>query len=162
MGVSMHKALQIAAVALLAGCVSVSGAGDEPEPRAPLSPEQIVAARQAAFHMSGAAMGNMKAAIDRGGDVSGQAYAARGVARWARVLPTMFPDETSAVTPTRARAAIWDDREDFNAKAAAYAAAADRRVQAAQANDRAAFAAAHSATAATCGDCHRLYQAPAS
>lgn len=124
------------------------------------SPQHLVAARQAAFHLSGAAMGNMKAAIDRGDDPKSQAYAARGVAKWARALPGAFPDATASVTPSRARPEIWANKADFDAKAAAYAQAADALVAAAAGGDKAAFAAAHAATAATCKACHDLYQAP--
>ncbi len=157
----MRNALIFAVAAALAGCVAVSNRDVQVAAQHDLTPQQIVAARQASFHLSGAAMGNMKAVIDGGGDVSRQAYAARGVARWARALPTMFPDSTRSVTPTRARAEIFANRADFEAKAAAYADAADRLAAAAQSGDREAFAAQHRATAATCAACHELYQAPA-
>ena len=155
------KPFQLAAALALAGCVAVAGeeAASPPPPAGP-SPQQIVAARQAAFHLSGAAMGNMKAAIDQGRDVSSQAYAARGVARWARALPTMFPESTRTVTPTRARAEIFANRADFEAKAGAYAAAATRLAETAQSNDRAAFAAQFDVTRQTCSACHDLYQVP--
>jgi cytochrome c556 len=158
---AMRNAVMFAAAAALAGCVAVSNREVRTPAARDLSPQQIVAARQASFHLSGAAMGNMKAVVDSAGEVSRQAYAARGVARWARVLPTMFPDSTRGVTPTRARPEIFADRADFEAKAAAYAEAADRLAAAAQAGDREAFAAAHRATGATCAACHELYQAPA-
>ena len=155
----MSKAFQLAATLALAGCVAANHV-EVAAPAPDLSPQQIVAARQAAFHMSGAAMGNIKAAIDQGRDVSGQAYAARGVARWARVLPTLFPDSTRTVTPTRARPELFANRADFEAKAAAYAAAAARLADVAQTNDRAAFAAQFDATRQACAACHDLYQAP--
>ena len=158
----MSRAVPLVVALALAGCVAVDS--DEvaaPAPPAP-TPQQIVAARQAAFHLSGAAMGNMKAAIDQGRDVSSQAYAARGVARWARALPTMFPDSTRNVTPTRARPEIFANRADFEAKAGAYAEAATRLAEIAQGGDREAFAAQFRATAATCAACHQLYQVPAS
>jgi cytochrome c556 len=124
------------------------------------TPQEIVAARQASFHMSGAAMGQMKGAIDRGAEPRTQVYAAAGVARWAKALPTLFPDSTRGVGPSRARPEIWTNKADFDAKAAAYAAAADGLVGAAGSNDKEAFAGAHAATGATCKACHDLYQAP--
>ena len=139
----------------LAGCATMD---DPPSPQ--LTAQEIVAARQAAFHLSGAAMGNMRGAIEREADPKGQAYAARGVARWARALPALFPDSTAAVTPTRARPEIWRSKADFEAKAAAYAVAADRLAEAAASGDKQAFADQHRATAATCKACHDLYQAP--
>jgi cytochrome c556 len=155
----MRKSIYFAAALALAGCV----AGNEVEVAAPPAlptPQQIVAARQASFHLSGAAMGNMKAALDQGGDVARQAYAARGVARWARVLPTLFPDSTQGVMPSRARPEIFANRADFEAKAAAYADAATRLVEAAQSGDREAFAVQLRATSQTCAACHELYQVP--
>ena len=143
----------------LAGCVR------HPPPEAAAAaasptPAQLVAARQAAFHLSGAAMGNMKAAIERGDEPGSQGHSARGVARWARALPTLFPASTEGVGPSRARREIWASKPDFEAKAAAYAEAAGALAEAAAGGDKAAFAAAHAATAATCKACHDLYQAP--
>ena len=144
----------------MTGCVRqgpVASASAMPEQ----TPQQIVAARQAAFHLSGAAMGNMKAAIDRGDEPKTQAYAARGVAKWASALPAMFPAGTATVTPSRAKAEIWTNKADFDTKAAAYAETATALAAAAASGDKAAFASAHAATGATCKACHDLYQAPA-
>ena len=149
----------VATVALLCGCVSVVDQSVETAEIQP-TPQQIVAARQSALHLSGAAMGNMKAVIDAGGDVRTQVYAARGVMRWARVLPTLFPDSTRAITPTRARPEIFDNRADFEAKAAAYAEAATHLAEAAQSGDRAAFAAQFDVTRNACQACHERYQVP--
>ncbi|HEX8214691.1 MAG TPA: cytochrome c [Allosphingosinicella sp.] len=151
--------LAFSAVALGA-CVAVAPTRQTLIQQQQPSPQEIVAARQAAFHMSGAAMGNIKAAIDRGGDPKSQAYAARGVARWARVLPTMFPENTAAIAPSRARPEIWANKADFNAKAAAFAAAATELAAAADSGDKEAFAARWRAAGATCGACHQLYQVP--
>jgi cytochrome c556 len=153
----MRKFPLILVAGALAGCATM----DDPAPPPPQpTAQQIVAARQAAFHMSGAAMGNMRAAIERYADPKSQAYAARGVARWAQALPTLFPDGTRIVTPTRARPEIWANKADFDAKAAAYAAAAERLAEAAASGDKAAFAEQHRVTAATCKACHDLYQVP--
>jgi cytochrome c556 len=155
------KAIWTAVAALgLVGCAATMDEQALAPAQQQPTPQQIVAARQTAFHLTGAAMGNMRAAAERGGDVSGQAYAARGVARWAAVLPTMFPPSTTAVTPSRAKPEIWTNRPDFDAKAAAFAAAVTRLAELAQANDKEGFAAQHRATAATCAACHDLYQVP--
>lgn len=154
---SLKSKLALAALAL-AG--SMAASAQENAVAAEPTPQQIVAARQAAYHLSGATMGSMKAALDGGAEVRNFTYAARGVARWARVLPTLFPESTRGVGPTRARPEIWTNRADFNAKAAAYAEAASRLAAAAQSNDRAAFAAQFEATIATCRACHDVYQVP--
>ena len=141
-------------------CASVSFAQQSGSDAVAQTPQQIVAARQAALHLSGATMGNMKAVIDQGGDVTKQVYAARGIARWARALPTMFPDSTRGITPSRARPEIWDNRADFEAKAANYAAAATRLAEVAQGGDRAAVAAQFDVVRASCQACHERYQVP--
>lgn len=156
----MPKILWISPIAatLLTGCMSVNTRDDVPAQA--LTPQQIVAARQASFHLSAVTMGNLKAAIDRGAEPSSQAFAARGVARWAEVLPTMFPESTATVTPTRARPEIWAGKADFNTKAASFAAAANGMAQAAQGNNKEAFAAEWRATNDSCASCHTSYQAP--
>ena len=151
--------LLAAAAAALAACAATVDGSTTAAPQG-LTPQQIVAARQASFHMSGAAMGNMRAVIEAGRDPQGQAYAARGVARWAAALPTMFPQSTAGVGPSRAKPDIWTNKADFDAKAAAFAAAAAKLAEVAASGDKEAFAAQHKATGATCGACHQLYQVP--
>ncbi|HYF22236.1 MAG TPA: cytochrome c [Caulobacteraceae bacterium] len=152
-----RSALVLLASVALGACVTAS-ASSRPDR---LAPEEIVRARQAAFHMSAAAMGNMRAAVEAGREPSQQAFAARGVARWAEVLPTMFPEETRGVGPSRARAEIWTNKADFEAKAAAYATEAGKLAAVAKAGDRAAFELQFKAATATCKSCHDAYQAPA-
>jgi cytochrome c556 len=161
---AMARLWAAVAAAALTGCAaSVAGDGTAAEGAGPPEgpgPAELVAARQAAFHLSGAAMGRMKAAVEAGEDPKGYAYMARGVARWAKALPTLFPEATRPIAPTRARPEIWADKPDFEAKAAAYAEAAAALAAAAASGDKAAFAARHAATAATCEACHDLYQLP--
>jgi len=72
----------------------------------------------------------------------------------------MFPPGTASVTPTRARAEIWTSKTDFDAKAAAFQAAAAEMALAAESGDKEAFAQKWRATGATCSACHDLYQVP--
>ena len=143
-------------LAALAGCAAT--AAETPAGPGGLAPEQIVAARQSAFHLSAATFGPMKAAVESGAEVKPLAFGARGLARWAKTLPTMFPDGTQ-LPGSRALPAVWTDRAGFNARAAAFAQATDRLAAAAQAGDKAAFAEAWKATGASCGACHDAYRA---
>ena len=166
--------LTVAAMAALA-VAACAADGADPEahlmsPAAPavsaapagMAPAEIVRARQAAYHLSGATMGAIHATVVEGpADPDTQVYATRGLARWARALPTMFPESTRGVGPTRAKPEIWDNKADFDAKAGAYAAAAEKMAEVAATGDKPAFIAAWQATRATCGACHSLYQAPA-
>lgn len=120
----------------------------------------LIPARQSALMLSAATFGGMKAAIDSGGDVSGQAFAAKALARWARTLPSMFPAGTGKESgvATKAKDEIWSDRAGFEQRAAEYAAAADRLAQLAQANDKAGFATQWGVVRQACSNCHDRYR----
>ena len=122
-----------------------------------LTPEQIVAARQAAYGLSGADFALMKAAAESGGDVRQLLFPARQMQRWARTLPSMFPAGTNLPT-SRALPTVWSDRAGFEARAAAYFAAIQALAQAAQSGDRAAFLTQWAAARATCSACHDTYK----
>ena len=141
----------------LAGCAATTAPDTAMAPAAGLTPEQIVEARHAAFMLSAATFGGMRATVESGGDVKPLAFGARGLAQWAEALPTMFPAGTQ-LPSSHARPEIWQNRADFDAKATAYQAATSALVQAAQAGDAAAFKTAYGATGAACKACHDLYR----
>ena len=120
-----------------------------------VSQQNIVEVRQAALGMSAVTYNAMKGRIDSNADVKPVTFAARRLEKWANVLPTMFPPGTSS---PGARPAIWENFADFQAKAAAYAAASRRLAEAAEANDKAAFAAHWAAVGESCKACHDLYR----
>jgi cytochrome c556 len=122
-----------------------------------LTPEQIVVARQTAYGLSAANFAQLKAQADAGVDVHTLVFPSRQLARWARTLPTMFPAGTN-LPNSHALPAVWSDRTGFEAKAAAYAAAAQAMADAAQSGDRAAFLTRWLAVRATCGACHDSYK----
>lgn len=124
-----------------------------------LAPEQIVAARQSGFALSRGAFIAMKAAAEGGADVKQLSVPARTIARWARTLPSMFPAGTDLPT-SRALPPLWSDRPGFEAKAAAYEAAAGRLAEAAESGDRAAFLTRWGELGAACSACHDLYRSP--
>jgi len=140
----------------------LAGAAVAAEGRAPATPgdaASVIAGRQAAFRMSGALMGSMKAASTAPGtDVTKLGFAARSVAAWAKALPGMFP-AGSNVPPTGALPTVWSDRAGFEAKAAAYAAAADKLAELAKAGDAPGFAKQIEVVGAACNACHEVYRA---
>jgi cytochrome c556 len=148
--------IALAASAILFVTAAASASGGKP---AAGDPAGIVKGRQAAMRMSGAVMGGIKGAIDRGDDVKGQAFAAGSIANWAAAIPGMFP-EGSNVAPTGALPAVWSDAPGFAAKAAAYQAAATKLADAAKAGDKAAFAAAFDEVRGSCKGCHDSYKKP--
>jgi cytochrome c556 len=158
--------MTVAVAALVLAAATGANAGGQtaaaPAP-APASvsvdPAAIVAGRQAAFLLSAADFGGIKAAIARGDDVTTQAFAARSLARWAKTIPAMFPAGTG-IAPSEALPAIWTDRAGFEAKAAAYAEAADKLAALAKAGDKPGFAAQFGEVGKSCGACHDAYRVP--
>lgn len=149
------KHLSLLAAALIGIPLAAAAGSQAPAPS--LTPEQIVEARRAAFFLSGGSFAQMKATADAGGDVKGLVFPARTLGRWARTLPSMFPAGT-AVPPSKAKAEIWSDRPGFEAAATAYAEAAGRLAEAAQAGDRVAFLERWSEVRGTCGACHDAFR----
>jgi cytochrome c556 len=122
----------------------------------------LIHARQSSLMLSAATFGGMKAAMDSGGDVTGQAFAAKALARWARTLPTLFPEGTGKASgvATKAKDEVWTDRAEFEQRAAEYAAAADRLAELAQANDKAGFATQWGVVRQACSNCHDRFRDP--
>lgn len=123
-----------------------------------LSPEQTVRARQAAYGLSAATFGEMKQIVDAGGEVRPLVFGSRMLARWARTLPSLFPEGTN-VAPTRAKAEVWTDRAEFERRANDYAEAATRLAEIAQGGDRQAFAAQWTVVRDSCSACHDRFRA---
>lgn len=149
------SALALAGLLLGAGPTLPVQAKKQPAPAI----GDVVAARQAAFMLSAAAIGPMRQRVEAGGDVAPLAFGAKGLARWAKALPGMFPAGSGA--GTRAKPEIWTNRADFDAKAAAYASAAAALAAAAEVNDKAGFAARLKDVQQSCSACHDLYRAEA-
>ncbi len=147
---------------LLAGTVlalALAGSATGKTPSAPTA-QDVVATRQAAMMMSASSLNGIKNIAEKADSVKGAGFAARGIAAWATALPAMFPAGPAKVPGTRAKPEIWTNRADFEVKAAAFAAAAQSMVTAAQADDKAGLAVAVGETATACKACHDAYQAP--
>ncbi len=121
--------------------------------------DQLIAARQAAFKLSGADFGGMKAVIDAKGDVKTQAFAARALAGWAKALPGLFPAGSDGGT-TEALPTIWSDRAGFEKAAASLATEATKLADLAKAGDQPGFAAQWTVVRGTCSACHDTYRVP--
>jgi cytochrome c556 len=148
-----------------AAALLIAAWGVQAKVRVPASPpapsaQDIVNARQAAMVMSASALGTVRGIAARPDSVKGAAFPANGLAKWAAALPAMFPASTRNIAGTRAKPEIWTNRTDFNARAEAFASATTALLDAAKADDHAAFTAAVESTAAACKACHDSYQAP--
>ncbi|MBO6526680.1 cytochrome c [Erythrobacter sp.] len=123
-----------------------------------LSAEEIVAARRVTYFLSTQAVGQIKAGIAEGGDLRRTQAGARMLARWAEVLPTMFP-QGSNIDSSKALDTVWSDRDGFEEHAEAYRSAAVALAEQAKSGDREAANAAFMAMAGTCKACHDRYRA---
>ena len=151
----MKRTLLLAAA--LAAIPLAAALAQPPAPAAGLTPEQIVAARQSGYLLSGGSFAAMKAAAEAGADVKQLVFPSRTLARWARTLPALFPAGTD-LPASKALPSVWSDRPGFEARAAAYAEAATLMAEAAQSGDRDAFLARWGETRATCAACHDGYR----
>lgn len=145
--------------AAVIGLTCLGGAAGAQAPQA--SAADVIKGRQGAMMLSGVAMGSIKGAIDAGQPLASQRFATRSLSRWAHAVPGMFPAGSGpeAGVRTNARPEIWTDRAGFEARAADYAAAADRLAELAGGEDAAAFGAQWTAVRATCQACHDSYKA---
>jgi len=154
----MRWTIAAGAAALLLGTAgSQTAAKPKPAP-AYLSAAEVVAARKAGMGLTAAVFGSFKGAVESGAEVKPLAFPSRQVVKFAAAVPSLFPAGT-AIAGSEARPDIWTNRSDFEAKAAAFTAAATRLNAAAQAGDKAAFAAAWKETGGACKACHDSYRA---
>ena len=121
---------------------------------------EIVRGRQAGMMLSGATMGAIKVGIDANQPLQVQRFNTRALSRWAHAVPGLFPEGSGPESgvQTNAKPEIWTDRAGFEAKAADYAAAADRLAELAQGEDAAAFSAQWTVVRASCQSCHDAYK----
>ena len=147
-----RKITALAGLTLGAMLLVAAGGGDA-------AGDSLVPARQAAFRLSGATFGGMKAAIDRGDDMKTLIFPARSLAAWAHNLPAMFPAGSDGAG-TKALPNVWSDRPGFIKAAANYAAEADKLAMLAAAGDKPGVAAQWAVVRQTCSACHDTYHTP--
>lgn len=155
------RSVKIAGIVCMLCATGAAGAQDA-SPSVTMPAQDVAAGRRAAMNLSGTAMAGIKAGIDTGGPVRPQGFAAGGLARWGRAIPGMFPAGTGpgnlAEGATGARAEVWTNRADFEAKAATFAAEAQKLADLARADDAAGFAAQWTVVRASCQSCHDAYK----
>jgi len=121
--------------------------------------DALIAGRQAAFKLSGATFGGMKATIDAGGDVTKLGNSAKALAEWAHAIPGMFPPGSDGGA-THALPTIWSDRAGFEKAAATYEAEATKLGDLARAGDSAGVATQWTIVKDACSACHDKYRQP--
>ena len=150
---------RIVVTSIIAALCAAGAAGAQTASTSP-SAAETVAARKAAFNLSAVAFSTMNAAAaSPTPDPRQLSFSAGAIARWAHALPGLFPAGTSATDmpgQTTASPAIWANRADFEAKAAAYAEAADKLGELTE--DTEAFKAQLAVVSDTCRSCHTPYR----
>ena len=122
-----------------------------------LSPDTVIAGRQASFDLMQGVAGAMKAAVDAGQPVKPLTAGAKAMAAWAAVIPSQFPPGTQTGHDTRAKPEIWSDPAGFAKAASASQAAAEKLATLPDADAQAGFAAQFNAWGKPCAACHGGY-----
>ena len=111
--------------------------------------------RNAQMKILGQSMGKLK----RASNTAAMRAPAAAISNATKKLTTMWP-AGSGGPATRAKAEIWSNSADFNAKMEAMQSAADALIQAAAGSDLGAARAAFGGVGRTCGGCHKVYRGP--
>ena len=151
-------------IVLSGALIGLAAAGLSPQEKAGVSGVDVIAARQESMDMSSITLNSMGEAMKAGRDAKTQAYPAAALAKWAKVLPTMFlPGTGNGETSedSQALSAIWQDRAGFDRAAADYADATAKLAALAAANDTAGFTKQLEEVNHTCSNCHSRYKSGA-
>lgn len=90
-------------------------------------------------------------------NAKGAADAMQSMANAGKTFATKFPEDTDMHPDTTAKATIWENMDDFQAKVGEFVKAASG-AQAAAAGGKASFAGAFGAVGKTCKGCHEKYR----
>ncbi len=118
-----------------------------------------IAVRQAGFSLQNGDFAYIRAVVAAKGDVKPLEVPARAIAKWAAVIPTLFPKGTETGGETKALPAIWSDPAGFQKIAVALGEAANKLATDAKAGDADLVAADTKALGGECGACHKSYRA---
>jgi cytochrome c556 len=154
------RGLLAGALVLAGGAAPVPPVADPQLPPKPpfADPQDAIPARQQGMKTNGKIFDAMKKAIGAQEDVKPFAADAHWMVEWGRQVPGMFPKGSEAGHKTRALSEIWSEKAGFDKDAGAFAQAADKLAAAAEANDKAGFAAQFQATGRACGACHKSFR----
>lgn len=118
-----------------------------------------IAARQAAFSLNNGDFAYIRSVVKANGDVKPLEVPAKAIAKWASVIPAMFPKGSETGGDTKALPEIWSDSAGFQKAAGQLEQAAVKLAADAKAGDADAVAADTKALGEACGACHKAYRA---
>jgi cytochrome c556 len=148
----MTKRIALSAVIVLAGLGAGLGAARADGP-------DVIAVRQAGYDLQGGDFAYIRAVVKDKGDVKQLEVPAKAIARWAGLIPTLFPKGTETGGDTKALPEIWSDPAGFQKIATAASEAATKLSVDAKAGDADAVAADTKLLGEQCGACHKTYRA---
>jgi cytochrome c556 len=119
----------------------------------------LIAVRQAGFSLQNSDFAYIRAVVAAKGDVKPLEGAGKAIAKWAAVIPTLFPKGTETGGDTKALPEIWSDPAGFQKIALALGEAATKLATDAKAGDADLVAADTKALGEQCGACHKAYRA---
>lgn len=147
--------------AVLAVAAAVCAAPLLAQAQAPSRAEQAIKYRQAVFTLLGYNIGPISAMMK--GEIPFDARQAElHATRLAQVAPMFvegFPDGTQSGAPTKARAEIWSNTDDFRAKARDLETATQRLVEATRSGEQRQVGQALGGVGNACKACHDSYRA---
>ena len=149
----MTKKFAVSAAALLAA-ILVAPVGQARA--ADLDP---IAIRQVGMALQSGSFGFIRSVVAAKGAVKPLETPAKAIARWAAMIPAVFPAGSDKGGDTKALPEIWSDRAGFEKIAMTLGEAATRLAVAAKAGDADAVALEAKAIGDQCGACHRGYRA---
>jgi cytochrome c556 len=144
----MTKRIALCAVIMLAGLGVARADGLDP-----------IAVRQAGYDLQNGDFAFIRSVVAAKGDVKPLEGPAKAIARWAALIPTLFPKGTETGGNTKALPEIWSDPAGFQKIALAASDAATKLAVAAKAGDADEVAADTKLLGQQCGACHKGYRA---
>jgi cytochrome c556 len=144
----MTKRIALCAVIMLAGLGVARADGLDP-----------IAVRQAGYDLQNGDFAFIRSVVKDKGDVKPLEGPAKAIARWAALIPTLFPKGTETGGNTKALPEIWSDPAGFQKIALAASDAATKLAVAAKAGDADEVAADTKLLGEQCGACHKAYRA---
>ena len=144
----MTKRIALCAVIMLAGLGVARADGLDP-----------IAVRQAGYDLQNGDFAFIRSVVAAKGDVKPLEGPAKAIARWAALIPTLFPKGTETGGNTKALPEIWSDPAGFQKIALAASDAATKLAAAAKAGDADEVAADTKLLGEQCGACHKGYRA---
>jgi cytochrome c556 len=118
-----------------------------------------IAIRQAGMSLQAGDFAFIRAVVAAKGDVKPLEGPAKAIAKWAAVIPTVFPKGSENGHDTKALPEIWSDNAGFQKIAMSLGEAATKLAVAAKAGDEAEVAVAAKTMGEQCGACHKTYRA---